>query len=141
MALWKAAAWIVIVVVADHYLGGWTRRTINTALPAMVLGRYPQSTGWLYFIDLIFGLALVAYSEEVIFRRCARHMLRSCLGNDYTLAFVGSLLFGAYHWWAGLGIVAEAAIIGMLLMLFLQRSKALWPVFLAHYLADIIDFA
>jgi hypothetical protein len=28
-----------------------------------------------------------------------------------------------------------------LLMLFLRRSEALWPVVLGHYLTDIVDFA
>jgi len=141
MALWKVALWIAAIVIADHYLGGWVRRTINAALPATVLGAYPESRGWLYLVDLTLGLALVAYSEEIIFRRCARYTLRRYLGDGYVLSFVTSLLFGAYHWWTGFGNVIEATIIGILLMLFLQRSEALWPVFLAHYLTDIVDFA
>jgi hypothetical protein len=141
MALWKVALWIVAIVIADHYLGGWARRTVNAALPATVLGVYPQSRGWLYFVDLTFGLALVAFSEEIIFRRCARYTLQSYLGDGYVLAFITSLLFGAYHWWAGFGNIIEATMIGVLLMLFLQRSEALWPVFIGHYLTDIVDFA
>jgi membrane protease YdiL (CAAX protease family) len=141
MALFKVALWIVVIVIVDHYFGGWVRRTINAALPATVLGVYPEPTGWLYLTDLTLGLALVAYSEEIIFRRCARYALRSYLGDGYLLAFVASLLFGAYHWWTGFGNIIEATIIGSLLMLFLQRSEALWPVFLAHYLSDVIDFA
>jgi hypothetical protein len=42
-----------------------------------VFGSYPESRSWLYFTDLTLGLALVAYSEEIIFRRCARYALRS----------------------------------------------------------------
>jgi uncharacterized protein len=57
MALWRVALWIAGIVVADHYLGGWARRTINTALPASVLGAYPQLSGWLYLLDVVFGLA------------------------------------------------------------------------------------
>jgi hypothetical protein len=34
-----------------------------------------------------------------------------------------------------------AALAGILLMLFLQRSEALWPIVLGHYLADVVDFA
>jgi membrane protease YdiL (CAAX protease family) len=141
MALWKVGLWIVVIMIADHYVGGWARRTINAALSATVFGQYPEPRGWLYFVDLTAGLALVAYSEEIIFRRCARYVFRSYLGDGYILVFVTSLLFGAYHWWAGFGNIVEAAIIGILLMLFLQRSEALWPVFLSHYLTDILDFA
>ena len=88
MALWKVALWIVAIVIADHYLGG-ARPTINAALPATVLGVYPQSSGWLYLVDLTFGLALVAYSEEIIFRRCARYTLKSYLSDGYAKVVAG----------------------------------------------------
>jgi len=141
MALWNVPLWIVAIVITDHYLGVWATLTINAALPATVLGAYPKPSGLLHLVDVTMGLALVAYSEEVIFRRCARYMLRSYVGDGYVLAFVTSLLFGAYHWWTGIGNIIEATIVGTLLMLFLERSEALWPVFLCHYLTDIVDFA
>jgi CAAX protease family protein len=141
MALWRVALWIAGIVVADHYLGGWARRTINTALPASVLGAYPQLSGWLYLLDVVFGLALVAYSEEIVFRRCARHVFQTYLGDGYPMVLLTSLLFGAYHWWTGAGNIVEATMMGVLLMLFFRRSAALWPVVLGHYLTDIVDFA
>jgi len=141
MALWKVVLWIVGIVVADHYLGGWVRHTINTALPATVLGIYPQTTGWLHLVDVVFGLALVAYSEEIVFRRCAHRVFQTYVGNVHLLVFVTSLLFGAYHWWTGFGNIVEAIMTGALLMLFFLRSEALWPVVLGHYLTDIVDFA
>jgi uncharacterized protein len=141
IGLWEVALWVIGVVLADHYLGGWMRRTINAALPASVLGSYPQLAGWLYFVDVTFGIALVAYSEEVVFRRCASHVFQKCLGDCYALVVATSLLFGAYHWWTGVGNILEAAFIGVLLMLFYRRSAALWPVVLGHYLTDIVDFA
>ena len=141
IALWEAALWIAGLVLVDHYLGGWIRRTINAALPATVLGTYPRLDGWLYFFDVVFGIALVAYSEETVFRRCAGHIFKPYFGDSFGLVIVTSLLFGAYHWWTGVGNVVEAALMGVLLMLFLQRSVALWPVVLGHYLVDIADFA
>jgi membrane protease YdiL (CAAX protease family) len=140
-APWEVALWIVGMVLADHYLCGWARRTINRALPATVLGAYPQPSGWLYFLDVTFGIALVAYSEEIVFRRCARHVFQIYLDDGYALIVVTSLLFGAYHWWTGVGNIVEAALMGVLLMLFYRRSAALWPVVLGHYLTDIADFA
>jgi membrane protease YdiL (CAAX protease family) len=86
-------------------------------------------------------IKLVAQSEEIVFRRCARHVFKIYFGEGYGLVIVTSLLFGAYHWWTGFGNIAEAAILGVLLMLFLQRSAAIWPVVLDHYLIDIADFA
>lgn len=141
MSLWKIALWIIGIVVANLSLGGWMRRTINAAFPVTVLGVYPQPSGWLYSVDAVFGMALVACSEEIIFRRCARHVFQPYLGDGYVSVFATSLLFGCYHWWAGFGNVVAAIMIGILLMLFLQRSVVLWPVTLAHYLADIVAFA
>src|ERR1700730_1453362 len=70
-----------------------------------VLGQYPHPTGWLKAFDLFFGLALVAISEEVIFRRYIRLAFRPYLGDGIFAVLTTSVLFGAYHWWAGLGNV------------------------------------
>jgi uncharacterized protein len=137
----KIFLWVAGIVLADFYYAGWVRRTVNGALPTIMLGVYPRPSGWLYLVDLVLGLALVAYSEEIVFRRCARYVFQRYMGDGFALVFVSSLLFGAYHWWAGLGIMIEATVAGVLLMLFLRKSEALWPVILAHYLTDIIDFA
>ena len=138
---WEAAIWIVGIVLFDHYVCGWIRRTVNAALPATVLGGYPELHGWLHIFDAIFGLALVAYSEEIVFRRCARQVFLPYLSDGYALVLVTSILFGAYHWWTGIGNIVEAVLMGVLLMLFYRQSAALWPVVLAHYLTDVVDFA
>ncbi len=137
----ETASWIIGIVLFDHYVCGWIRRTINAALPATVLGGYPELHGWLHIFDAVFGLALVAYSEEIVFRRCARQVLQTYLKDGYAMVVVTSILFGAYHWWTGIGNIVEAVLMGVLLMLFYRRSAALWPVVFAHYLTDIVDFA
>ena len=96
MAHWEAAFWIVGIVLVDHYLCGWIRRTINAALPATVLGVYPKPLGWLHIVDAVFGLALVAYSEEIVFRRCARHLFQTYLNDGYALVVVTSILSRPY---------------------------------------------
>jgi CAAX protease family protein len=72
---------------------------------------------------------------------CARNVFQTYLKDDYALVMVTSVLFGAYHWWTGIGSIVEAVLIGILLMLFYLRAAALWPVVIAHYLTDIVDFA
>jgi CAAX protease family protein len=139
MSLWQIPVWIVGICSAER-LSQPVNHLVNEVFPMTVLGAYPRPSGWLYFIDLVFGLALVAVSEEIIFRRCARHVLQSCLGDGVATIAATSLLFGCYHWWAGLGTVVTATIIGVLLMLMFKRSVALWPVALAHYCVDIIAF-
>jgi uncharacterized protein len=50
------------------------------------------------------------------------------------MVLVTSLLFGAYHWWSGVGNILAAVLMGVLFMLFYRRSGSLWPVVLSHYL-------
>jgi membrane protease YdiL (CAAX protease family) len=140
MSLREIAVWILVIVLADR-IGRWVRYFINAAFPVTVFGAYPRPSGWLYLLDLGFGLALVAFSEEIIFRRCARHVLQPYLGDGEFALVATSLAFGCYHWWAGLGNVFAATMIGILLMLMLKRSAALWPVVLAHYLVDVVAFS
>jgi membrane protease YdiL (CAAX protease family) len=141
VTVWETAVWIAGLVLADHYLGSWIRRTVNAALPGTVLGVYPEAQGWLHFADVGLGIALVAYSEEIVFRRSARHAFQSLLGDGVAMVAVTSLLFGVYHWWTGIGNIGEALFMGVLLMLFYRRAGALWPAVVAHYLVDIADFA
>lgn len=139
MAFWQIALWLVGISVALR-LSQWLSYFDNKGFPTAILGVYPRPDGWLYFFDLTFGLALVALSEEIIFRRCARHILQPLLGDGYVTIIAASLMFGCYHWWAGLGNVVLAVIVGTLLMLMFRRSVALWPVVLTHYFADFIAF-
>jgi uncharacterized protein len=46
MAHWEIGIWIAGIVLVDHYLCGWMRRTLNSALPSTVLGHYPEPHGW-----------------------------------------------------------------------------------------------
>jgi CAAX protease family protein len=139
LPLWKIALWNAGIVLVSIWTAG-LRRMINTSFPTTVLGGYPKLHGWLYLLDITFGLMLVAFSEEIVFRRCARHLLQPHLGDGYRLVLTTSLLFGCYHWSLGLGAVVDVSIIGMLLMLLYQRSGALWPAVLAHYLDDLYFF-
>lgn len=139
LPLQKIALWIAAIVLACIYLAGWVK-TINAAFPMTVLGAYPRPRGWLCRVDLVFGAALVAFSEEIVFRRWARHVFQPHLGDGWFLVLATSLLFGCYHWWAGLGHIVYAAVAGALFMRFYQRSGVLWPVVLAHYLIDLYPF-
>jgi membrane protease YdiL (CAAX protease family) len=139
ISLLEIALWIVGLSLVER-VSQWPLRMINAAFPATVLGVYPQPTGWLYLIDLVFGLALVAASEEIIFRQCIRHALLPFLGRGTTVILATSLVFGFYHWWAGLGNILVATMLGVVFAIMLRRSVALWPVALAHYLVDLIAF-
>ena len=140
MEWWEIAAWSIGLILADHYAGAWIRQTLTDAVPASVFGSYPETHGVLRAFDMVIGLALVAWHEEIVFRRCARDVFARWLGDGTAMIVATSVLFGLYHWWGGAGTVVETALMGGLLMLFYLRAGALWPVVLAHYLVDIVDF-
>lgn len=139
MPLWEITLWILGISLTER-ISQPVSCFINAAFPTTILGVYPRPSGWLYLIDLGFGLALVALTEEIIFRRCARHVLHPYVGDGNVALVATSLAFGCYHWWSGLGNVLAATIIGSLLMLMMRRSVSLWPVALAHYIADVVAF-
>jgi membrane protease YdiL (CAAX protease family) len=136
----EIAVWVAGISLLERE-SQWLRRLLNAAFPMTVLGTYPQPSGWLNVFDLVFGLALVAASEEIIFRRYLHNALQPFLGEGILALLTASFLFGAYHWWAGFGNVVLATVVGGLLMLMFRRSAALWPVALAHYVVDLIAFA
>jgi membrane protease YdiL (CAAX protease family) len=138
---WEIVAWTLAIVLLDRLLDGVIWKAFGPVLAGTRIATYPVTTGWLHVFDILFGLALVAVSEEVLFRRCARHVLQPYLGSGVAMIVASALLFGAYHWWTGIGNIISVTLIGVILMIFYMRSKALWPVVAAHYATNVIAFA
>ena len=138
----EVIGWILAIVLAffaiDHLAA-----PLAATLPNIRLGTYPQLHGWLYGLDLSFGLALVAFHEEIVFRRCARYLFRDFgdrWGDGWGMILATSLMFGAYHWWAGIPNIISAVLFGVAAMLFYRRAGAIWPIMIAHYIVDFIVF-
>jgi membrane protease YdiL (CAAX protease family) len=83
---------------------------------------------------------LVAYHEEIVFRRCASEIFGAS-GNDVFRILASSLLFTAYHWWTGITQMSAMFFFGICMMIFLMRTGAIWPLVLTHYLVDLIWFS
>lgn len=137
---WEAALRIILWLVLIDIALKWVGPVINAVIPGTKLGAYPAARGWLYAFDLVFGLVLVAYHEEIVFRRMARHAFQGWLGDGAAMVFVTSLVFAGYHWWSGIGNIMVAFMLGVLLMMAYRRFDALWPVVAAHYLIDMGAF-
>lgn len=108
-------------------------------LPELRVGYYPRPEGWLRVLDLTFGIALVAWHEEIVFRRVMRLALQG-LGDGRVMILVSSAVFGAYHWWTGVPNMIIAGVFGLVFMRLYCRSGALWPIVAIHYLADLWFF-
>jgi membrane protease YdiL (CAAX protease family) len=137
----ETVLWSITLVIVYPFFSAWVAPTINAWIPHTRLGHSPSLHGWLNIFDLTAGLALVAYHEEIVFRRCAQAVLnfRGC--KDITMIFLSSLLFTAYHWTTGIGNMVAVFFFGIYVMLFLRRTGALWPIVLTHFLVDVVNFS
>jgi membrane protease YdiL (CAAX protease family) len=139
-----AAGWL-----AWDYAGRIAALAILAAIPAARAIAYRTQKRRISFLEIgvwiagivLLGLALVAASEEIVFRRLLRNASLPYVGDGVFAILVTSLIFGAYHWWTGIGNILLSATIGILFMVMYRRSGALWPVVLVHYLVDLIAFS
>jgi membrane protease YdiL (CAAX protease family) len=138
---WEVALWVIALVAFDRIVDHAVSDLVNAMVPGTRIGNYPSPRGWLFALDISAGLALVAYSEEVIFRRCARSVLAALVGDRWAMVVVTAALFAAYHWWSGVGHIAATMLFGIAAMLCYRRLGTLSPVVLAHYLCDAANFS
>ncbi len=133
--------WMAALVLIDPFFSRWLVPLVNSWISHTRIGHYVAPSGWLNLLDLSFGLALVAVHEEIVFRRCARAVLSLWWGDGAVMVMVSSLLFAAYHWTTGLGNIVAVFFFGLYAMLFYKRVGALWPMMVAHFLVDLVDFS
>jgi uncharacterized protein len=101
----------------------------------------PKISGVAYLVDISFGLALVAYSEELLFRRVAFHVLGRYVGNGALLTLTSAVLFGLAHWWTGIPHIIATVCMGAIAMAMYKHMRpAIWPLVIAHYICDVIAF-
>jgi membrane protease YdiL (CAAX protease family) len=134
----QIAIWIIMLVLLEYFVLRFPPAALTHYFPPARFGLYPRFDGALYWFDITAGLLLVAYSEELLFRRCARISFGSWLGDGWKMVIATSIFFGAYHWWSGIWNVLGATIAGFLFMSFYRRSGALYPVVIVHYIFDVI---
>lgn len=94
---------------------------------------------WLVIFDLTVGLALTAVAEELVFRRLYLETFATILPRT-SLYLVSAALFAAIHWSNGLGTVAGAFVIGLMLLWLTRRTGSLLPAIAAHYVINLVAF-
>lgn len=137
---WETVLWMAGFVGLFTTLEPRLIQWIDSCVPDLRLGYYPAPGGWLRLVDLTFGITLIGCHEEIVFRRCARAVFSPICGDGAWMVVATSLLFSAYHWWAGIGTIVNTLLFGLCAMLFVRRTGALWPVVVSHSLYDLICF-
>jgi uncharacterized protein len=134
----ELAIWVACLLAFELIIGRSVAWIIDALIPGTQLTTASSFPDWLYAVDVTFGVALVAYQEEVLFRRCARPILSTRLGHGTIMVIASALLFGSYHWSRGLGTIISAVLFGIVAMTFYVRAGVLWPLVLVHYVTDVV---
>lgn len=101
----------------------------------------PIETDALKSFDLTVGIALVALSEEIVFRGAFVRFWQKFQYSEWSLYVTSGLAFGLLHAHQGLSGIILTAVSGTILMTLYRRTGSLWAPILAHYLLDVILFA
>ena len=89
-----------------------------------------------YWVDLTAGLFLVALSEELVFRKFARHWLEEAGRTPLQIVLISALLFSLMHWGSGPGRLLYTFAAGAIYMTVYLRIGRLWPLVIAHWIED-----
>lgn len=133
-AIGWAAMMFVVTAVAD--------RLLRQALPAGGLFAYPALQGRvLLTIDTVFGIPIVALSEELLSRGLFLAWANQRSWRGGTTVVVSAVLFAAFHWSLGPASILTAALFGVLSMASVLMTRSLWSALVAHWLGDLILFS
>jgi membrane protease YdiL (CAAX protease family) len=133
-------AWLLFLTATGILIDqvGW--RFLEQHLPYTQLAAMPKiKSPFVNIFDLIFGITLVAVSEEIVFRGYCFTALHERL-SPRALVALSAVLFGMIHWSQGLHAVLSAALWGILPMVSMIRTRSIIPAVLAHYITDLVSF-
>lgn len=131
--------WAVALSAVGTAIDQWALPLFDQWLPFGPWSGYPIESGtWLSRIDLSFGLALVAVSEEAVFRSLAQAALARV--QPLTLYLLTAIVFGAVHWSVGPGTCLNAALIGVVFLYGLRVCGSIWPAVVAHFVVNFIAY-
>jgi len=103
---------------------------------------FPQlEKAWFLYFDLTVGLALVALSEEIVFRYLFAKLWQHRSWSTPSLYIASSIAFGLFHLPQGLALVTFAMVTGFIFMFLYRFTGSLWPVVAVHYLFNLLVFS
>lgn len=109
--------------------------------PDTNIASYPYLEGsWMYWIDMTVGLALVAVSEEFMFRSVCKEIVGKYIASDLVVILITSFAFALIHWEFGVPNVGTAFISGIILMVLRMKARSVVPAIITHYLYNVWVF-
>lgn len=138
--IWLCVAVCAVVTFLAHMVANWTTYLIPLDFLYQPIASHPVPVNpTLKWIDLTFGLALVAISEELIFRGSVFGALKDKLNLPMAVA-ITSAMFGLTHWGGGIANMVLALIIGISFQISLRFQGSIIYVIISHYLINLVVF-
>ena len=133
--------WSAGIVAASFAVAKTVGEPLDRLFPETVLFRFsaPPSAA-LAAIDLTFGLALIALSEEWLGRVYFRAVVAPRLSDGAAMAGLSGAAFALMHWSGGVADVVCAFPVGVLFMLSYMRTGSIRPALAAHLAINLIGF-
>jgi len=131
--------WLLLLTVIGVLIDqvGW--RILEQVLPNTQMTFMPKIKNPLMnLFDLTFGVALVAVSEEIVFRGYCFSALQG-RWRPWVVVAVSAILFGLIHWSQGLHAIVSTALWGILPMVAMARTGSIIPAMIAHYITDLVS--
>ena len=137
IVLWTVVT-VLVGLLVDHAIGPW----LYYRLPYLSYYTLPQPddvfTRW---FDAFVGSGLTALSEEMVFRFLLPIVLLSLgVARVWTFTFV-VVAFGVAHWGLGPEAILSSALWGIVPLVSVERTNALAPAVIAHFLTNAVAFA
>lgn len=142
IAIKPMLAWSVVLSVSGILIDQYLFELISSNLPSWKLFAFPAIDSDLVLkFDLVFGLALTAVSEEVVFRGVVLILLARFFASSTKLVIFSCVVFGLAHWGLGVALIINAMIWGILPAISVLKTRSIYPAIVAHYLTNLVDFA
>ncbi|WP_419786215.1 CPBP family intramembrane glutamic endopeptidase [Pseudodesulfovibrio sp.] len=91
----------------------------------------------LFLFDLTFGLVLVGFSEELVCRGVALHVLRKRFSLPVA-CLLSAVLFSLMHWSLSVHTLVDAFVYGLILVPAVVVTGTIWPSVVVHFLVNFV---
>ena len=126
------------MVVIEYYV----RIPLYYQFPDSHFFSYPEiENSLLYGLDITFGLALTAISEEFAFRAIAKKIISKFSNRTPVILIASSIIFAFIHWSHGIPNVTSNFISGIIFMALFLRTRSIVPPIILHYAVNVWSFA
>jgi membrane protease YdiL (CAAX protease family) len=135
----SALSWLLLLTATGLLIDQVGFRFLEQLLPHTQLASMPKiENSNVKLFDLTCGVALVAMSEEAVFRGYLFSALHDRL-SPRALVALSAVLFGMIHWSQGLHAIVSTALWGILPMMAMVRTGSILPAMAAHYITDLVS--